>query len=290
MSISEAIARVRRGATRSRASLLDGALSYLGVRLKTDLASRLKSDSVPPQLRPLATRLASLIKLSDPPPFDDSAVRQLEVVSRDRELARAAQRTESLQPASAPVVHAAPVAHAAGDVCPFTGLRADGSLADAPAAPVERAVPASQPVSTEAPAGSLRVDDLAGTTRLPIPTAANDASSVVSTAIASGADLGAHARPGAADKASAQSGSRADPRASQSGSRRDPPASTPKKPAAKRAPAQPGAKPTGEKRKEKLAAPDDLTNTSARSATRPAAKQSSGKGQTSSRKRRDSGL
>jgi hypothetical protein len=283
MSISEAIARVRRGASKSRASLLDGALSYLGVRLKTDLAARLKSDSVPPPLRPLATRLASLIKLSDPPPYDDSAARQLEVVALDRALVRAAQR-----PAPAASAHAAPVVHAAGDVCPFTGLRADGSLADAP---IVHATPASQTASAEAPASSQRVDDLAGTTRLPIPTAANDASTVVSTAIASGVDLNAHAQPGAASDAStAESGSLAAPRAAESGSHADPRASTPKKPAAKRAPGQPGAKPASEKRKEKLAAPDDLTNTSARSATRPAAKQSSGKGQTSSRKRRNSGL
>src|SRR5690349_3816521 len=109
MGISEAIARVRRNATRSRSGLLDGALSYLGVRLKTDLATRLKSDSVPPPLRPIAMRLASLIKLTDPPPYDDSARQQLEVVSMDRAAARAAQQERTAQAASkaAAVVQAA---------------------------------------------------------------------------------------------------------------------------------------------------------------------------------------
>jgi hypothetical protein len=304
MSISEAIARVRRGATRSRSGLLDGALSYLGVRLKTDLASRLKSDSVPQPLRPLATRLASLIKLTDPPPYDDSARQQLEVVSMDRALARAAQQERTSQAASkaAAVVQAA---HPAGDVCPFTGLRADGSLAEQPAAappvahpaaaappaahpaaahPAAAAPPAAHPAAAHpaipppaipppaipppaipppanvtAPASAVANEELAVATRLPIPTAANDASSVVSTAIAAGGDV----TPAPAAAGSAK----------------------PKKPAAKRAPGEATSKAGSEKRKEKLAAPQDVTNTSARSATRPANKQSSGKGQTSSRKK-----
>jgi hypothetical protein len=263
MGISEAIARVRQSAIKS--NLLDGALSYLGVRIKADLVVRLKSDSVPPPLRPLATRLASMIKLSDPPPYDPSAARQLEVVSLDRALARAAAQQQRAAPATP---HASPATapQPAADVCPFTGLRADGSVADASAAPGEHAA---------SPAGVLEVGNFAGATRLPIPTAANDASSVVPTAVASGADLapstpamhGGPAMNGASSAVSAK----------------------PKRPAAKRPSNPPAAHTAGEKSKEKLAAPQDLTNTSARSATRPA-KQPSGKGQTSSRKRRDSGL
>lgn len=261
MGISEAIARVRRGATRSRAGLLEGALSYLGVRLKADIATRLKSDSVPPPLRPLATRLASLIKLSDPPPYDDSARQQLEVVSLDRALVRAAHEQQHAPTAAA--------AHPAGDVCPFTGLRADGSLAEAP--PVQPVSPEANAAGAEAsaagPAGAQAVDDLAAATRLPIPTAANDASSVVSTAIAgSGEFAAAPAGPGEAEASG-------------------PRAQAPKKSAAKRPPGQAA----GEKRKEKLAGSENVTNTPARSATRPV-KQPGGKGQTSSRKRRDSGL
>jgi hypothetical protein len=269
MGISEAIARVRRGATKSRSSLLDGALSYLGVRLKTDLATRLKSDSVPPPLRPLATRLASLIKLTDPPPYDDSARQQLEVVSMDRALARAAQQERTAQAASKAAAVAQAV-HPPGDVCPFTGLRADGTLAESPESPAAHlAIPppaavAPMDAANDLASAEVASDDLASARRLPIPTAANDASSVVSTAIAAG---GAVAPAPASDASS-----------------------KPKKPAAKRAPGEPSAKPGNEKRKEKLAAPQDVTNTSARSATRPANKQPSGKGQTSSRKRRDSGL
>jgi hypothetical protein len=262
MSISEAIARVRQGASRSSSGLLDGALSYLGVRLKADLVGRLKSDSVPPPLRPLAARLASLIKLSDPPPYDPSATQQLEVVSLDRALTRAAQQQRTPiaaphAPAAAavrPTVPTVPTVHgaqAAADVCPFTGLRADGSVAEAGTAQIDAA---------QSERG-LEVGDLATATRLPIPTAANDASSVVSTAVASGGDLAPAAQSGAST-ASAK----------------------PKKPAARRPSNPPAAKPEGEKRKEKLAAPQDLTNTSARSATRPV-KQPSGKGQTSSRKK-----
>jgi hypothetical protein len=89
MGISEAIARVRRSATRS--SLIDGALSYLGVRIRSDLGARLNSRAVPAPLRPLASRLATLIA-SVPPPYDDAAARQLEIVSLDRALVQAAQR------------------------------------------------------------------------------------------------------------------------------------------------------------------------------------------------------
>jgi hypothetical protein len=267
MGISEAIARVRRSATRS--SLIDGALSYLGVRIRSDLGARLNSRAVPAPLRPLASRLATLIA-SVPPPYDDAAARQLEIVSLDRALVQAAQR-------SATAAHAPSDMHAGGDVCPFTGLRADGSLAEVPAAansqggspatiaeassvavPLQNELLQSEP-SPSKPLQSEHPPAQPVEARLPIPTAENDASSVVATTQAPAAEAAAVKQ-------------------------------TAKKPAAKRTDSQPPAKSGGEKRKEKLAASEDVTNTSARSATRPAAKQPSGKGQTSSRKRRDSGL
>lgn len=98
MGITEAIARVKAGAKKAG---LDSALASLGAGLK--------SSAIPAPLRPAASRIASLIGAQRTEPRD--------VASLERALEHA---------------HAGP--HGPADVCPFTGLRADGSVADASAA------------------------------------------------------------------------------------------------------------------------------------------------------------
>jgi hypothetical protein len=100
MGISEAIARVRKSAKKAS---LEGALASVGA----SLGAGLQSAAIPPRLRPAASRIASL----------------LGAPSGRREPA-------SLDQGGPPRAHQAHAAALAGDVCPFTGLRADGTLAD----------------------------------------------------------------------------------------------------------------------------------------------------------------
>jgi hypothetical protein len=318
MGISEAITRVRRGA--SKGSLLDGALSYLGAQLKSAI--------IPAPLRSLAARVASLLGAEEPAPYDDAATRQLEVISLDRALVRAAGG--SAQPAAASSPESGAVGNAVpggGDVCPFTGLRADGSLAEAPvhadpvvqspAAPEqssapkqavpERAVPEQEArTQQETPEQSSAPEQAAPEQAAPEQAAREQAAGEQAAGEQAAREQAAREQavperevraqavpeqedqaPAAVQVSSAAFG--APDNASQTGAEESTPeagaSAKPKKPAAKRAANQVSAKPAGEKRKEKLAVADDVTNTSARSASRSATKQSGGKGQTSSRKK-----
>lgn len=110
MGITEAIARVRASAKKAG---LESALASLGASLK--------SSAIPAPLRPAATRIASLIGAQRTEPRD--------VASLERALEHA---------------HAGP--HGPAEVCPFTGLRADGSVSEAHsigAAPAAVAGPAA---------------------------------------------------------------------------------------------------------------------------------------------------
>lgn len=246
MGISEAIARVRKGAKQARRVLLagangrfeDGPLASVGA----SLGAGLQSDAIPARLRPAASRIASLLGASSEP--------QRELPSLD------ARPSGHAHVPSSP--HAAQPG-TSSDVCPFTGLQADGTVAarstlggaSVPGASehVEQSLPESH---TAQGAGAA---DLAP--ELDVQSQPSAAASSVESSSPAQSSVG-KARAAAKEPVAAKRGDGAGKASAARATR-----------SAKSAPA--------EKAKEKLAGESSVAKTSARSATKPAAKQTNGK-------------
>jgi hypothetical protein len=136
MRMLKAIARVRRGAQDKG---LEGALSSLG--------NELRSDAIPERLRDAAARLATLLS----PKATGAPVVALEQALAARDLQKSAgealghaQASVAAEPERTSILGSSAEArtstrgadHTGPGVCPFTGMRADGTLAVAPTSPV----------------------------------------------------------------------------------------------------------------------------------------------------------
>lgn len=225
MGLSEAIAKVRKGAKKAG---LDGALASLGAGLK--------SGAIPAPLRPAASRIASLI--------GGKAKRE------PRDL-------PTLTP-SMPTSHGA---HGANEVCPFTGLRADGTLEGTPAAEPAPSVVEAQAVEAKGPQVSVQ-EPVVEVVDSPVATEQ--------------AEVSEHAEASApvvvepqAEKPKAKPARAAKPAAKANVAKSTPPS-------AAREPSNEKSAPT-EKGKEKVAGERSVAKNPARSANKPAAKQSNGK-------------
>ena len=228
MGISEAIARVRKSAKKAN---IEGALASFGAGLH--------STAIPSRLRPAASRIASLLGAT---------------VERQRELP-SIERTLDGQQLQGPSPHAV---HAAGEVCPFTGLRPDGTVDGGPAV-------SSEAVSSEA----SRVADTGGPqVSIQDPAIALEPSGDATHTVAT------PAKPAAKQAAKPRSTPPPEP----APSKRADPAPRPAAPKYAGAEAMKNEKAApAEKAKEKLAGEPPAAKASARSATKPAAKQTNGK-------------
>jgi hypothetical protein len=234
MRMLKAIARVRRGA---KDNGLEGALSSLG--------SELRSDAIPERLRDAAARLATLLSpkgvSADPRPSTK------QVVSLEQALEAKSAPQPGHVPTAEPSLTAGHAAgHAAEGVCPFTGLRADGTSASLAASsdPTLDLSPAAQVAKSSAPtapAARARKPRVRSQGRV-------------------------EARGGTARETNQARGT------AREQSKHDGPGTTSRPPKAR------------EKDKEKLAGSRPVENTSARSATRSAPKQPRSRTQRSRKK------
>jgi hypothetical protein len=247
MRMLKAIARLRRGAK------------------DHGFEAVLRSDVIPERLRDAAERLASLFGAK--PSHANETGAATPVIALEEALKAKAASATAQGPSHGPDhggVHAEAHgsarerdsgAHPAGGVCPFTGMRADGTLAGAPAIVAPTNNPTLE-LSIEAPApkvearGSAREQngDAKARTRKP------------------------RLRERDPARSAAVRGSAREPDVEARTSAREP---------AQAAVRQPKAR---EKDKERLAGARAVENTSARSATRPATKQSRSRTQASRKK------
>lgn len=111
-------------------TVLEGARSWLG--------NELRGEAVPERLRDTADRLATLIDPKQQPMSEPAKVVSLEAALE----AKAA----GVAHAELPQDHGPHVSAQPAGVCPFTGMRADGTLAPSPAAPAAVADTPAPPV------------------------------------------------------------------------------------------------------------------------------------------------